>query len=67
MAKVTLPPSGAVVVFTRVPTASYADPGEAYRVEYGARGTVRIEHARFGCATYDPRWAWRDAVWTVQP
>ena len=73
-----LPPSGALVRFSRLPRASWAKTGEAYRVTYrphiraGKTGvhpttSVQLWSEDHGCGTYDLAQAYDIAQWEVVP
>jgi hypothetical protein len=59
-----LPQNGQIIFFTAIPTASYTQTGEAYRVEHKGRD-YRFVSVERGCSTYDPQWAVARSQWQV--
>jgi len=58
------PQNGQIVVFTVVPTGSYARPGEVYRVKHnGKKGHEFCFVSADGSSTYDRPWAVARSQW----
>lgn len=60
----TAPVHNQVVVFTKVPPASYVTAGVAYRVDRPkAKGAFRFVNVATGGSTSDPAWAVARSEW----
>lgn len=63
---VNLPANGQTIVFTVLPTGSWASTGEPYIVEQrNPRCDVYLRNAWTGAGTFDRPWTYRSAVWSV--
>lgn len=62
-----LPQNGQIIIFTVVPTGSYTQAGEAYRVEHnGKKGhDFRFVSVARGASTYDRPWAVSRSQWRL--
>lgn len=66
MSTLNLPADGSVIIFDRVPISSYADVGEAYRVQVrgsGRKAYVYLTSVARGSGTFDRGWAYKQAAW----
>lgn len=62
-----MPQHDQIIVFSKVPTASYCSPGVAYRVDRkGNKGSFRFVNVERGSSTYDQPWAVKSAKWDVK-
>lgn len=67
----TLPPDGAVIVFTTLPLGSYATVGLKYRVKCVVKprrthsAYVHLHNVETGAGTFDRGFAYKRAVWEI--
>jgi hypothetical protein len=62
---VRVPEDGALIVFSTVPTSSYASTGVTYRVRHSGPRTIYVQRADGSSGTFDATWAYAGAVWSV--